>query len=179
MPRVNQAHADARRAQILGAARSLFTDVGFARTSITDLVEASGLSVGAIYRYFSSKDEIVRAICEQSSGALPEELTADSIDEFLQHIRTEATTRGHARLVAQIYAEAAVSPTLADVVRRQTADLRGEVVALLPHLAPERAQQVAEAFVALCHGFSQQLAARGDLDHAPFTAALVAITECG
>src|SRR3954462_1611376 len=101
MPRVTQAHLDARRQQILDAARARFATHGFARTSMTDLVEASGLSVGAIYRYFKGKDEIVAAICEQSDQALPTELTAGSTREFLEHIRTMAREEDHARLVAQ------------------------------------------------------------------------------
>ncbi|MET8995842.1 TetR family transcriptional regulator [Amycolatopsis sp. NPDC004169] len=177
MPRVTQAHLDARRRQILDAARARFATHGFARTSMTDLVEASGLSIGAIYRYFKSKDEIVAAICEQSTQALPAELTAASVREFVEHIRTLAHAEDHARLVAQIYAEAAVSPPLADLVHRQLDDLRAEVAALLPGREPADAARIAEAFVALCHGYTQQLAVRGDVDPAPFTSALVAIIE--
>ncbi|GHF54903.1 AcrR family transcriptional regulator [Amycolatopsis bartoniae] len=177
MPRVSQAHLDARRQQILDAARARFATHGFARTSMTDLVEASGLSVGSIYRYFESKDQIVAAICEQATHALPAELTAESAHDFLQHIRTLAREEDHARLVAQIYAEAAVSPALAALVQRQLEDLRQAVAALLPHHAPAAAERAAEAFVALCHGYTQQLAVRGDLDPAPYTAALMAIIE--
>ena len=177
MPRVNQAHLDARRQQILDAARARFATHGFARTSMTDLVEASGLSVGAIYRYFKGKDQIVAAICEQASQALPTELTAESVHDFLQHIRTMAREEDHARLVAQIYAEAAVSPPLAALVRRQLDDLRTAVAALLPDRKPAEAERIAEGFVTLCGGYSQQLAVRGDLDPAPIAAALVAIIE--
>jgi AcrR family transcriptional regulator len=177
MPRVTQAHLDARRQQILDAARARFATHGFARTSMTDLVEASGLSVGAIYRYFKGKDQIVAAICEQANQALPTELTAESAHDFLEHIRTAAREEDHARLVAQIYAEAAVSPPLADLVRRQLADLRATVAGLLPDRDPAEAERIAEAFVTLCGGYSQQLAIRGDLDPAPFTAALVSIIE--
>src|ERR1700710_1732750 len=113
MPRVGQAHLDARRPQIVDAARARFASHGFARTSMADLVAASGLSIGAIYRYFSSKDEIVTAICEQSSDVFPSELTAEAIHGFLEHVRTMARDHGHARLVAQVYAEAAISPPLA------------------------------------------------------------------
>jgi AcrR family transcriptional regulator len=175
MPKVSQSHLDARRQQIVDAARARFASHGFARTSMTDIVEASGLSVGSIYRYFRSKDEIVTAICDQAGQALPAELTAESVHDFLQHIRTLAREEDHARLVAQIYAEAAVSPTLAALVDRQLRDLRDAVAALLPDRDPGRAARTAEAFVALCHGYTQQLAVRGDLDPAPFAAALVAI----
>jgi AcrR family transcriptional regulator len=177
MPRVTQAHLDARRQQILDAARARFATHGFARTSMPDLVEASGLSTGAIYRYFKGKDQIVAAICEQSSQSLPAELTAGSVREFLEHVRTMAREQDHARLVAQIYAEAAVSPPLAALVRRQLDDLRTAVAGLLPDHEPADAERIAEAFVSLCGGYAQQLAIRGDLDPAPFTTALVAIIE--
>ncbi|MGP3769825.1 TetR/AcrR family transcriptional regulator [Streptomyces sp. SDT5-1] len=177
MPKVSQAHLDARRQQIVDAARARFAEVGFARTSMPDIVRASGLSTGAIYRYFKSKDEIVTAICEQSGQAFPAELSAEAVRDFLQHIRTLAREEGHARLVAQIYAEAAVSPSLAALVDRQLGELRAAVVALLPDRSPADAYRIAEAFVALCQGYSQQLAVREDVDPAPFVAALVALTE--
>jgi AcrR family transcriptional regulator len=177
MPRVTQAHLDARRQQILDAARACFATHGFARTSMTDLVEASGLSIGAIYRYFEGKDQIVGAICEQSNQALPTKLTAESVHDFLEHIRTMAREEDHARLVAQIYAEAAVSPPLAALVRQQLADLRTTVAGLLPDRELAEAERIAEAFVTLCGGYAQQLAIRGDVDPAPVATALASIIE--
>jgi TetR/AcrR family transcriptional regulator, transcriptional repressor of aconitase len=177
MPRVSQEHLDARRQQIIDAARARFASHGFARTSMTDLVAESGLSIGAIYRYFSGKDEIVTAICEQSNNALPTELTGDAVHGFLEHIRAMARDDGHARLVAQIYAEAAISPPLAHIVEQQLSSLRGAVAALLTDRSAEDAARIAEAFVAVCSGYNQQLAVRGDLDATPFSAALMAIIE--
>ena len=177
MPKVSQAHLDARRQQILDAARARFASHGFARTSMADIVSESGLSNGAIYRYFTSKDDIVVAVCEQGSEALPKALTAKAIGDFLTHVRTQARDADHARLVAQIYAEAAVSPTLAVVVQRQLSALRAAIADLVPTRRREHAEQIAEAFVALSSSYSQQLAIRGDLDPAPFTAALMAIVK--
>ncbi|GIL25067.1 TetR/AcrR family transcriptional regulator [Actinocatenispora comari] len=177
MPKVSQAHLDARRQQILDAARSLFASRGFARTSMADIVDTLGLSVGSIYRYFKSKDEMIVAICEQSSQALPAELTPAAISGFLEHIRTQARTQDHARLIMQIYAEAAATPALAQLVVSQLDELRDAIEALLPHHADERRKQVAEAFVALCQGYLGQLAVRGDLDPAPFAAALITLTS--
>lgn len=177
MPKVSQEHLDARRQQIVEAARARFASHGFARTSMTDLVAESGLSIGAIYRYFSSKDEIVTAICEQSSSALPTELTTEAVHGFLEHIRAMARDHDHARLITQIYAEAAVSPPLATIVEQQLFSLRASVAALLVDRAPDDAARIAEAFVAICNGYGQQLAVRGDLDSAPFSAALMAMIE--
>lgn len=177
MPKVSQAHLDARRQQILDAARARFASHGFAHTSMADIVTESGLSNGAIYRYFTSKDEIVIAVCEQAGEALPQALTAETVNGFLEHVRAVARETGHARLVAQIYAEAAVSPPLAAVVQQQLAAMRAAVAELVPHPRRRDAEQIAEAFVALCNSYSQQLAIRGDLDPAPFAAALMAIIK--
>ncbi len=96
---------------------------------------------------------------------------------FLEHVRRLARDEGHARLTSQIYAEAAVSPALAQVVRRQLDRLRSAVVELIPDGRDDEAEGIAEAFVALSSGYAQQLAVRGDLDPAPFARALIAIVE--
>ena len=145
---------------------------------MADLVAASGLSTGAIYRYFSSKDEIVAAICEQTSGdVFPTELTAEAVHGMLESVRIRARDHDHARLVAQIYAEAALSPPLAAVVEQQLAGLRSAVLSLLADRPEDDAAVIAEAFVAVCVGYSQQLAVRGDLDPAPFEAAIMATIQ--
>lgn len=142
-----------------------------------DLVKASGLSVGAIYRYFPSKDDIVAAICEQGAGALPDELTPASIREFLAHTRALSEREGHAQLVAQIYAEAAVSPALAAIVRGQLDELRMRIADLLPERNRAQALLIAGSFVALCQGYTQQLAVRADADPDGTADALLAITR--
>jgi AcrR family transcriptional regulator len=177
MPKVSQAHLDARRQQIVDAARARFASDGFARTSMADIVAESGLSNGAIYRYFTSKDEIVIAVCEQGTQALPTALTAESVAGFLDHVRARARDTDHARLVVQIYAEATVSPPLAVIVQQQLSTLRTAIAELVPQHRRGDAEQIAEAFVGLCLSYSQQLAIRGDVDPAPFTAALMAIIE--
>ncbi|MDV3123797.1 TetR/AcrR family transcriptional regulator [Mycobacterium sp. 21AC1] len=177
MPKVDQSYLDARRQQIVDAARTRFAGQGFAGTSLADIVTESGLSNGAIYRYFTSKDEIVTAICDQAGQAFPDELTATAIHEFLERTRVLAREEGHARLVAQIYAEAAISPRLATLVQSQLTALRDSVAALLPGRQQAEADRIAEAFVAVCVGYSQQLAVRGDLDPAPFVAALMAVID--
>ncbi|GAA2591736.1 hypothetical protein GCM10010435_83080 [Winogradskya consettensis] len=177
MPRVSQAHLDARRLQIVDAARARFASHGFARTSMADIVAESGLSNGAIYRYFTSKDEIVVAVCEQGTEALPNALTTEAVAGFLEHVRVRARDTDHARLVAQIYAEAAVSPQLAVIVRQQLAAGRAAIAELVPERRRAHAGQIAEAFVALCASYSQQIAIRGDVEPAPFVAALMAIIE--
>ncbi|MFG7946619.1 TetR/AcrR family transcriptional regulator, partial [Streptomyces cacaoi] len=63
MPKVTAAYFDARRQEILTAARALFADKGFVRTSMSDIAAAAGLSAGAVYRYFPSRSHLVLAMC--------------------------------------------------------------------------------------------------------------------
>jgi len=66
MPKVTVEHLNARRAQIMEAARACFGRKGFAGTTIQDICREAGLSPGAIYRYFNSKSDIVFAIGDES-----------------------------------------------------------------------------------------------------------------
>lgn len=65
MPKVSVAHEEKRREQILGAAMACFARQGYRSTSIEDIVRESGLSVGALYTYFPSKEDIFLAIADR------------------------------------------------------------------------------------------------------------------
>src|SRR6201989_3713042 len=67
MPRVSQQHRDARRDTVLPAARRCCRRDGFHATSMQDLFAEDGLSSGAVYRYFASKDEVIMAIAEENT----------------------------------------------------------------------------------------------------------------
>jgi AcrR family transcriptional regulator len=65
MPRVTAAYLAERRAHILAAAARCFAREGFHRATMKDIVREAGLSPGALYRYFASKEEIVSAIASE------------------------------------------------------------------------------------------------------------------
>ncbi|MER5888855.1 helix-turn-helix domain-containing protein [Streptomyces sp. NPDC001941] len=62
MPRLTPERREAKRAQIVAAARRCFSRDGFHQTSMPDIAAEAGVSAGAPYRYFTGKDEIVLAI---------------------------------------------------------------------------------------------------------------------
>jgi AcrR family transcriptional regulator len=66
MPKVTEAHLEARRSQILDAAWTCFALKGYHQATMQDICQESGLSPGAIYRYFESKEAILKAINERS-----------------------------------------------------------------------------------------------------------------
>ena len=66
MPRITTERREARRAEIVAAARRCFSRNGFHQTSMEDIAEAAGLSVGAPYRYFPSKEDLVLEVAGQA-----------------------------------------------------------------------------------------------------------------
>jgi AcrR family transcriptional regulator len=72
MPKVTQEHVDARRRQILSAALRAFAREGFHRTTMQDIFREAELSPGAVYSYFTGKDELIAAIIGEMMGFLGE-----------------------------------------------------------------------------------------------------------
>jgi len=60
----NQQIRDARREEILEAATQVFAERGFARTKISDIAAAAGVSHGLLYHYFDSKAGVFGAMVE-------------------------------------------------------------------------------------------------------------------
>ncbi|AZP22743.1 TetR/AcrR family transcriptional regulator [Streptomyces aquilus] len=53
---------------VLDAARTLFSERGYENTSINDIVQTSGVSVGSIYHQFGGKLEVFTALANELSG---------------------------------------------------------------------------------------------------------------
>jgi AcrR family transcriptional regulator len=64
MPKVTEAHRAARREQIVTAMLRCVEREGFHKTTMAAVIEESGLSAGAVYLYFKSKQDLIRAIAE-------------------------------------------------------------------------------------------------------------------
>jgi AcrR family transcriptional regulator len=68
VPKISPAHEQLRRTQILQAAMTCFARQGYHATSMDDVVRESGLSVGAIYSYFPSKEDLFLALCDDRAN---------------------------------------------------------------------------------------------------------------
>jgi len=66
VPRVVK-HPDIRRAELLDRAAGLFLRHGFDNVSLNDLIADAGVSKGAFYHWFPSKDALVAALAERSA----------------------------------------------------------------------------------------------------------------
>lgn len=160
MPKVTAAYFDARRQEILTAARALFADKGFVRTSMSDIAAAAGLSAGAVYRYFPSRSHLVLAMCGEEGGGAAEatggteateatEATgateaaggdgepalggtaAESVETLRRQVDPRAQGLQQARLVTQIWGSAVTDDSLATVATRRHAALRDQLAGLI------------------------------------------------
>jgi AcrR family transcriptional regulator len=66
MPRVVK-HPDIRRAELLDRATGLFLRHGYDNVSLNDLIAAAGVSKGAFYHWFPSKEALIVALAERSA----------------------------------------------------------------------------------------------------------------
>ena len=62
----NQALTDVRRQSVLDAARSAFFELGMEKASMREIAQRAGYTVGAIYSYFASKEEVYGALLAES-----------------------------------------------------------------------------------------------------------------
>jgi AcrR family transcriptional regulator len=72
MPDGRVTRGEATRQRILGAARLLFGEHGYEHTSIEDVLDASGMTRGALYHHFPSKtalyDTVLEAVVRDLAG---------------------------------------------------------------------------------------------------------------
>jgi len=73
MPRV--VNREARRAELVSAAATVFAQRGVANTTVGDIVKDAGVAQGTFYLYFDSKDDAVLAVVERVADAIIENTT--------------------------------------------------------------------------------------------------------
>ncbi|MFF4309245.1 TetR/AcrR family transcriptional regulator [Streptomyces sp. 900105755] len=142
MPKVTQQHMDARRKQILDAARRCFLRDGFHSTSMQDLFAESGLSAGAVYRHFTSKDEMILAIAEENMRDVLDITVAVAVSrqgrsmgevmaELLDVIRAKSAEEDVAGLAVLVWGEAMRNRSLADKLDHLMGGIRANLVTLV------------------------------------------------
>jgi AcrR family transcriptional regulator len=144
VPRVSAQHEQEVRERIVRAATRVFSERGFHRATMQDIVRASGLSVGAIYTYFKSKDELILAGCDlitdQEMGELARRLTpvegfrdrlAIAVGFMFDQMEIESWQLGSTRLLALAWAEADTSPAIREMLLRRRRQIHGVTLQLL------------------------------------------------
>jgi AcrR family transcriptional regulator len=161
------------------------------------VITESGLSAGAVYGYFSSKQELIRALAEVPISGLRDAIDAQTggpdpvdpaaaLEKVLRRIDTLSAALGEAlpRVAVQAWAEAARDEEVRAVLADQLTEVRASWRRLL-----ERAQgaglvaagadldEMAQTMLGLMPGFVLQRLIIGDVTPSSYAAGLVGLTR--
>ena len=169
-PRTRRPPRSETRAAVLRAAAQMFGSNGFAQTSLDQVAAAAGLSRGAVYSNFASKDELFLA------------LLRETVDERLRQVRSamraaptadEQTRQAGRRmtgtlrqrpdmhlLVIEFWLRAARDPAVREQFMNQRHEIRAAIIEVIEEqrLAwgvelPMPSDQLAVGIIALFNGF--------------------------
>ncbi|MEV5542005.1 TetR/AcrR family transcriptional regulator [Saccharopolyspora shandongensis] len=178
---MSERYREARRQEITRAARRCFARDGFAGTSMSDVFAESGLSSGAVYSYFTSKDELVSVIIDEILAEVGRTLTPALDDRPLEpltqvlrrflHVLQSSLTDDLPGLAVQVWAEAQRNDTLRARLADDHRRVRHHFTCLLEHYVAQGAiphgapiAEMAETLTAIGPAFLVQNALLNDLD---------------
>ncbi|MBV1937739.1 TetR/AcrR family transcriptional regulator [Streptomyces sp. BV286] len=179
MARVSQEHLDARRRQILDGAARCFARNGFHASSMQDVLKEVNLSAGAVYRYFSGKDELIAAVVTEVLGEIREAFEEAARqtppplpDVLVGRVMTEVLGLGGAESHGLTWDGETSFPRL--MVQVWTETLRdGELSALLR----EGFGAVREAWVKIVEGYQDAGVMRADIPAEHVARTLIATAQ--
>jgi AcrR family transcriptional regulator len=153
--------SDATRNELIRRAREAFAEHGYAQAPIEDVVKACGLTRGALYHHFGSKQGLFLAVVRQIDDELLERVTA--AERAAASAASPSTARSRPRPVAQflVACRAYLEATLDPGVRRILIVDAPAVLATLPDQA--EATAAVEASLAPLHEGLAQLRDAGVL----------------
>jgi len=166
-------HESAGQKRIVDAARHLYATKGFHRTSMAELAAAADVSVGLIYRLFTDKNALIKALVLEDSEAKEAELrklTDDvtsgrvTIEAGFDHLARHALAKGDEALSFDIMAEAHRNSDVADTIATLCLGFRSVVRELAcvanPLLTSEALDGAEELVLAFMFGLGHRTLSR-------------------
>ncbi len=111
--------AQARKTEILDAAAHCFVAYGIHQASMRQICKQSGLSAGAVYNYFESKDAIIEGLAKRDSDEI--EQLSEYLDNAKNHLKAiiqaakwivSETSKSEAKLQVELLSEASRNNTV-------------------------------------------------------------------
>ena len=117
MVRRTRADMEETRALLLATARKVFSERGYADTSMDELTAQAGLTRGALYHHFGDKKGLLLAVVAQIDAEMDERLQtiSDSADDRWQGFRSRC----------RAYLEMALEPEIVRIVLRDARAVLG------------------------------------------------------
>jgi AcrR family transcriptional regulator len=89
VPKISETAKEARRETILAAARSCFAEYGYEGATVVRLEHETGLSRGAIFNYFASKEELFLALADRDAERFARLWLDAGFEEVLEALLAE------------------------------------------------------------------------------------------
>jgi TetR/AcrR family transcriptional repressor of uid operon len=172
MPKLKPDTQRARREHILEAAEVCFARAGFHRTTMQDICKEAGVSPGALYVYFDSKEALIAGICERERAEFAENFAAlAAAPDFLGTLAALGeeyfvNQPAHKRLMCvEIGLESTRNPRVAEIFSRIDSFINESFLRLFQQLKDEGriapaldVPSLTRAFTVICDGMFWQRA---------------------
>lgn len=86
MPKISEERKIQRREEILASARRCFAEHGYEGATVVRLEEATGLSRGAIFNYFDSKEELFIELAVEDTARMSELWVNEGLEAVVREI---------------------------------------------------------------------------------------------
>ncbi|ALV30472.1 TetR/AcrR family transcriptional regulator [Pannonibacter phragmitetus] len=174
MPRISPEKLEERRQQIRAAAARCFARKGIQATTMREIFAEAGLSAGAVYNYYKTKDDLIADGITASTAESAEAITAvaavlsldEVIGQFLADLKAAASD-GRARATPMIHAEVAVRPDLLKVFQEGRSRIRDALRAQLARTRPDLSPQETATLAGFVLAFYQGLVSEAALGSLP------------
>ncbi len=134
MPRIPKASFDERRNHVIDAAMTCFSQKGFQKTTMLDVATEAGVSPGALYTYFNSKEDIIEeaAMERRQSRAVRMETASllggavATIDQMFEDFYKEIDRddpASESRIRPQIWADALSNDRMKNILKDTWSDV--------------------------------------------------------
>jgi AcrR family transcriptional regulator len=122
MPRVVPEYKEKAKGRIVEVAHKVFSEKGYHAATMDDVAHRLGVSKGALYQYFKSKEDLYRAILNARFRSMTDMLPSTSAgggfsktcQQFFESLTSDVSGLG---LGFEVITEASRNPALAKVVR--------------------------------------------------------------
>ncbi len=180
MPKVVPEYKEEAKSRILEAANKVFAERGYHEATMDDIAKRLGVSKGAIYLYFSSKEDLFEAMCKTAPQAFKEILYSSFGDGanpvqsatqfFDKMLKLSASNPG---LSFEILSEASRNPSLKRILKQNHEEYERVLTGFLDEGRKRKIvgdnldiRPLANALIALWNGLETLLVAGLPIDQA-------------
>lgn len=148
--------SDEKRKRVLESAKIAFARNGFSGTNVNRVADAAGISVGALYKYFRTKEDLFLAIIEESHAFLE-----DTLNRILG-----SEPDFYRRVEALLWAAVRSAQDDPDLIRLYVACTTEELAPLAERLSGRIESVSADRYTRMVAEAASSGQIRGDLDPA-------------